>query len=92
MNLELTGKIVGVLESKDGTTKEGKRWERKEYILETDEQHPKKMRFMVFNTEEKTLPSLENGDTAKISFEIDCREYQGKWYNEIKAWKIEKAQ
>lgn len=91
MSLELTGKIVVVLPSTAGTTK-GKNWEKREYVLETVAQYPRKMRFIAFNSDDKTFPTLSVGDAVKVSFDIDCRESQGNWYNDIKAWKIESVQ
>ncbi|MCP3931115.1 MAG: DUF3127 domain-containing protein [Bacteroidetes bacterium] len=92
MNFETEGKILLELPSKEGTTKEGKKWVKKEYVMETTEQHPSKIRFFIFESEGKESLKLSAGDEVKVSFNIDCREYNGNWFNDIKAWKIEVKQ
>ena len=89
--MELTGKIIKVLELKEGTSERGP-WARQDYVLETDGQYPKKMVFTVMGRDRIArfnIQALMNGDKpVMVSFDINAREYDGKWYNSVTAWDV----
>lgn len=89
--MELKGKIIAVLEERSGVAKSsGKPYRVAQYVLETIEQYPKKMMFEVFGDDKINQMSIQVSEELTVSFDIDSREYNGKWYNQIRAWKVER--
>lgn len=72
-----------------GTSKAGNAWKKREYVLETQETYPKKVHFDFFG-ERADQYLLNVGDEITLSFDIESREYQGRWYTSIRGWKAEK--
>lgn len=91
MAFELSGKIIAVLDRKSGISKIGTSWSVQQYVIETNEQYPKKMCFDVFGEDKISQFNIQIGDELKLFFDVDAREYNGRWYNSFKAWKIEKV-
>nr|DAT97344.1 MAG TPA: Single-strand binding protein strand beta-sheet extended loops.85A [Caudoviricetes sp.] len=87
MNLELTGTIVQVLPYEGGTSKAGKEWRKGVFILETQEQYPRKVAISIFNDNIDKYPT-QVGTVVTAHIEIESREWNGKWYTEVKAWQI----
>ena len=89
--MELTGKIIAVLEKRGGTSsKTGNAWEIQEYVLETMEQYPRRMMFNVFGADRISQFNIKKDEILTVSFDIDSREYNGRWYNDIRAWKVDR--
>ena len=88
--MEVKGKIIAVLPEISGTSKAGNPWKKKEYVLETLENYPKKVHFDFFGERADQYP-LSVGDVITLSFDIESREYQGRWYTSIRGWKAEKG-
>ena len=89
--MEITGKIIAVLPERGGTSKTGNEWKMQEYVLETHEQYPKKICFNVFGADKIAQFNIQAGEELTVSFDINAREYQGRWYNDIRAWKVERG-
>ena len=88
--MEIIGKAIAALPVKSGVSqKTGEQWQSREYVIETQEQYPKKICFEVFGTEKLKEFNIRNNDLIKVHFDITAREYNGKWYNSIRAWKVE---
>ena len=88
----IVGKAIAALPVKSGVSKKtGEQWQYREYVIETQEQFPKKMCFEVFGTDKLKEFNIRNNDLIKVHFDITAREYNGKWYNSIRAWKVEHA-
>ena len=88
--MEIIGKAIAALPVKSGVSKKtGEQWQSREYVIETQEQYPKKMCFEVFGTDKLKEFNIRNNDLIKVHFDITAREYNGKWYNSIRAWKVE---
>ena len=88
--MELIGKAIAALPVKSGVSQRtGEQWQSREYVIETQEQFPKKMCFEVFGTEKLKEFNIRNNDLIKVYFDITAREYNGKWYNTIRAWKVD---
>ena len=85
--MELSGKIIAVLPLQTGQGRNGE-WKKQEYVLEynSDSQFPKKVCFNLWG-EKIDQFAIQEGQNLIISFDIDSREYQGRWYNDIRAWK-----
>ena len=90
--MEIIGKAIAALPVKSGVSqKTGEQWQSREYVIETQEQYPKKICFEVFGTDKLKEFNIRNNDLIKVHFDITAREYNGKWYNSIRAWKVEHA-
>ena len=90
--MEQTGKIIKVLPLKSGISKSsGKEWKSQEYVLETsDVKYPTHVCFSVFGDKIDSF-AIKEGENLTVSFNIDAREYEGRWYNSIQAWKVDRG-
>ena len=88
--MEITGKIIVALPEMSGTSKAGNVWKKREYVLETQETYPRKVHFDFFGERADQYP-LNVGDVIKLSFDIESREYNGRWFTSIRGWKSEPA-
>lgn len=86
--METTGKVIAILPLRSGTGKSGKQWRSQEFVIETDGQYPRKMCATLFNDKIETA-SLVMGNTYTVSFDIDAREVNGRWFGSITAYKVE---
>ena len=87
--MEITGKIIAVLPPKQGVSQStGNAWMCQDYVLETQEMYPKKVCFNVFGAEKIQEMNIQLGETLTVSLEINASEYQGKWYNQVRGWKV----
>lgn len=88
--MEIRGKIIFKLPLQSGTSKAGNPWSKQEYVLETMDAFPKKVHFDFFGERANQYP-LEVGDVVDLSFDIESREYNGRWYTSIRGWKADKV-
>ena len=85
--MELKAKIIQVLPLQTGESKNGK-WKKQEVVVETDGQVPRKICIQIWG--DKINESiLKPGNVLNVSFDIESREYNGRWYTDIKAWKTD---
>ena len=88
-HMELSGKIIMVLPERGGVSqRSGSEWKVASYILETMEQYPKKCCFEVFGTDRIANFNIQVGQMLTVSLDIDAHEFNGRWYNQIRAWKV----
>ena len=87
--MEIKGNILEILPEKTGTSEKGD-WRKQEYILETEGQYPKKICFMIWN-DKIDHSNIKQGENIIASVDIESREYNGRWYTDIKAWKVTKT-
>lgn len=86
--MDISGKIIAVLPERGGVSQRtGTEWKVATYVLETMEQYPKKCCFEVFGTDKIQQMNIQVGQMLTVSVDIDAHEYQGRWYNQIRAWK-----
>jgi hypothetical protein len=85
--MQLTAKLIQLLPLQTGTGKNGE-WKKQDIILETDGQYPKKICVSVWG-DKINESQLQIGQNLKIDFDMESREFNGKWYTDLKAWKIE---
>ena len=89
--MEITGKIIAAGEPRGGTSaRTGNSWKVQEFVIETHEQYPHRCMFSVFGEDRLKEFNIQVGDELTVSFDIDAREYNGRWYNDIRAWKIDR--
>ena len=91
MSLEVKGKINQILKVDSGVSKAGKEWKKQEFIVETDDQFPKQVCFTLFNDKISLLDGLNRGEDVNVSFSVESREFNGRWYHNINAWKIDRV-
>lgn len=87
--MEIEGKIIQVLPLQSGTSKMGNPWKKQEYVLETADQYPRKVKFDFFGERVEQFP-LAIGDEVKVYYDLESREFNGRWYTDVRAWKAEK--
>ena len=88
---EITGKIIAVLPTKSGTSARGTQWSSQTAVIETHEQYPKRVAFDVLG-DKITEFNLRVGEEVTVSFDINAREYNGKWFNSVNAWNVVRQQ
>jgi len=89
--MEIQGKVIAVLEAKSGIGKaSGNAWMAQEYVLETHEQYPKKICFEVFGEEKIRQFNIQIGEELTVFFDIMANEWQGRYYNRIRAWRVDR--
>ena len=89
--MELSGKVIAVLEPRGGVSKTGNPWKVQEYVIETHDQYPRRMCFDVFGEDKITQFNIQVGEELTVHFDVDAREWQGRWFNSIRAWKVERV-
>ena len=89
--MEITGRLIMVLPLQQGTGKSGTPWQKQEFIIETIEQYPKKICANLWGDKTDALQRLQIGTVVKMSFSLESREFNGKWYTDVRAWKLELA-
>lgn len=88
--MEIRGKIIQILPELQGVSRAGNEWKKQEYILETQDQYPKKVCFQIFGADRIAQANIQLGEELIVSIDIDSREYQGRWYTNINAWKVDR--
>ena len=90
--MEITGKIIAVLPANSGTSaRTGNPWMSQTYVIETQGQYPKKLAFDVFGEERIKQFNIQQGEELTVRFDIDAHEYNNRWFNQIRAYNVEKS-
>lgn len=87
--MQLTAKLIQLLPLQTGTGKNGQ-WKKQDIIVETEGQYPKKVCISIWG-DKINESMLKVGSMLTISFDVESREYNGRWYTDVKAWKVEPA-
>lgn len=91
--MELTGRIIAVMEPRGGVSaRTGNSWMTQEYVIEIPGQYPKRCVFNLFGEDRIKQFNIQNGEDLTIQFDIDAREYNGRWYNDIRAYNVIRGQ
>lgn len=86
--MDITGRIIAALTPRSGTSaRTGNTWKSQDFVIETHEQYPRKCVFTVFGEDRLREMNLQVGVEVTVSFDIDAHEYNGRWYNDIRAWR-----
>lgn len=85
--MELQGKVIAVLPERSGVSARGE-WRSQDYVIETHDQYPRKMVFGVFGADRISRFNIQVGQEVTVSFDIDAHEYQGRWFNNIRAFDV----
>lgn len=87
--MEIVLKIIQVLPAQEGIGRNGNPWKVQSYVGETQGQYPRKVNFEVFGEERITDNPCSLDEIVTVSFDIESREFNGRWYTSIRAWKIQ---
>ena len=85
--MDIQGKIINALEPRTGTSARGD-WKVQSFVVETHDAYPKKMVFDVFGEDRLNRFNIQVGQEVMVSFDIDAHEYNGRWYNSIRAFDV----
>lgn len=85
--MELQGRVIAESEERSGTSARGE-WKAKDFVIETHENYPHKMVFSVFGADRLSRFNIQVGQEVLVSFDIDAREYNGRWFNSIRAYDV----
>ncbi len=91
--MELTGKIIAEFNERGGVSnRTGNEWKAKSYVMEVPGEFPRKLVFDVFGTERLQAFNIQIGETLTVHFDIDAHEYNGRWFNDVRAFRIDRGQ
>ena len=83
--MEIDGKIILDLGMQQGTSRAGREWKKKEWVLETFGQYPSKVRFHIFGDKADTI-MLEVGNSYTLSIDVESREFNDRWYTDVSCY------
>ena len=89
--MDIVGKIIQVLPLQEGVSKTGNPWQVQSYVLETQEQYPRKVCFEIFGEDKIKNNPCNIDDLVTVSFDIESREFNGRWYTSIRAWRVQQG-
>ena len=91
--MDLTGRIIAVMQPRSGVSaRTGNAWMTQEYVLEIPGQYPKRMVFNLFGEDRIKQYNIQMNEDLTVQFDIDAREYNGRWFNDIRAYNIIRGQ
>ena len=86
--MEAQGKVIAILEARSGVSKASREWMSQEYVIETPGQYPKKICFNLFGADRINEAHIQMGEDIIVEFDIDAREWQGRWFTSINAYRV----
>lgn len=89
--MEVSGKIIQMLPLQEGIGRNGNPWKVQSAILETQDQYPRKVCFEVFGEDRIHNNPFKVDDIVTISFDIESREFNGRWYTSIRAYRVQQG-
>ena len=90
--MEITGKIIASLPEQGGVSQRtGNSWKSQDFVIETHDTYPKRCVFRVFGADRLQQFNIQVGEELTVSFDIDAHEYNGRWYNDIRAWNVQRV-
>lgn len=85
--LNISGVVLNILPLQTGTSKAGNQWQKQDFILETGGQYPRKVCVCLFGDNVDKFP-LQVGQSVTVSVDIESREFNGRWYTDVRAWNV----
>ncbi len=85
--MDLNGKLIQLLGVQTGQGKTGNQWKKQDFILETGDTYPKKVCIAVWG-DKIDMAQFQIGQQLTVSFDVESREFNGRWYTDVKAWKV----
>ncbi len=88
--MEMSGTVIAILQKQSGTNKAGNTWEKQDFVIQTSGQYPKKLCFAVWGDKIAKF-QIREGEEITVFFDVESREYMGKYYTDVKAWNVTKG-
>lgn len=89
--MEFQGKMIQFLGETGGTSKTGKPWKKKEWLLETFGQYPRKVKVQCFNERSDSI-IMEPGRDYSLQVDLESREFNGRWYTDVTVYRVDEYQ
>ena len=90
--MDLTGKVIAVLPASSGVSQRtGNPWMSQDYVIEVPGQYPRKCLFRVFGEDRIKQFNIQMGEDITVSFDIDAHEFNGRWFNDIRAFNVQRG-
>lgn len=89
MEIQIEGKLIQKLALESGTSARGE-WKKQNFIIETVEQFPRKICVAAWTNSIPVLDTFQVGEMVCVSVNIESREFNGKWYTDVRAWRIDR--
>lgn len=89
MSLDLKGRLIKKMPVVNGEGRNGK-WEKQEFVIETEDQYPKKVCISLWGDKVKSLEGISEGDRVSVSVNIESREFNERWYTDVRAWRLQR--
>ena len=86
--MEIIGKVVRLGNLVEGTSARGP-WRKQELIIETEEQYPRTVCLSCWTNQIDEIQKFAPGQTIKAQIEISSREFNGKWYTDVRVWRFD---
>ena len=86
--MEIIGKVVRLGNLVEGTSARGP-WRKQELIIETEEQYPRTVCLICWTNQIDEIQKFAPGQTIKAQIEISSREFNGKWYTDVRVWRFD---
>lgn len=88
--MEIQGKLIKILAPVTGEGRNGA-WTKQEFVIETFDQYPRKVCMSVWTDKVAQLQRFQLGDDLRVSFNLESREYNERWFTEVRAWRLDPA-
>lgn len=62
---------------------------KREFVITTEEQYPQDLKFELIKDKTSLIDKFKENDTLKVSFNLRGNEYNGKYYVNLQAWRLE---
>lgn len=90
--MDISGKIIFASVPREGVAqRSGTNWKAQDFVIETHDQYPKKCCFTVFGEDRLKQFNIQIGEELTVSLDIDAHEYNGRWFNDIRAWRVQRG-
>lgn len=89
--MEFEGKVIEILAPVTGQSARGT-WERQTVVFEQPNKQYGKEIAVTFMNKGQEVATLRVGEMYTVSFDIESRNYQGRWYTDVRAWRVQPLQ
>ena len=91
--MDLTGRVIAVLPAQSGVSQRtGNPWMSQDYVIEVPGQYPRKCLFRIFGEDRIKQFNVQMNEDITVQFDIDAHEFNGRWFNDIRAYNILRGQ
>lgn len=90
--MEEHGKVIAILNAQTGTSaRTGNAWFSQSYVIEIDGRYTRKVAFNLWGRENNERAAIRLGEYITVLAEVEAHEFQGRWFNEVRAYDIQKG-